>query len=88
MTRVVVVHDETSIHLDLNILKLKGQHYLLRASHPIDPQTVIILAEHCTPKRSNLLNVAIMDPKATSFQGWMPFTSLDGEKRHDPDTGC
>ncbi len=84
MTRVVVVHDETSIHLDLNILKLKGQHYLLRASHPIDPQTVIVLAEHCIPKRSNLLNVAIVDPKAKSFQGWMPFASPDEEKRHDP----
>ena len=88
MTKVVVVHDETSIHLDLNILKLKGQHYLLRASHPIDPQTVIVLAAHCVQKRSNLLNVAIMDPQAKSFQGWMPFASLDEENQDDPDTGC
>ena len=87
MTRVVVVHDETSIHLDLNILKLKGQHYLLRASHPIDPQTVIVLAEHCTRKRANLLNVAIMDPTVHDYQGWLPFVS-PGEENHDaPDSG-
>ncbi|MCP4118853.1 MAG: hypothetical protein GY737_26355 [Desulfobacteraceae bacterium] len=77
MTRVVVVHDETTIHLDLNILKLKDQHYLLRASHPIDTQTIIILAAHCTPNRSNLLNVAIMDPEVKTFQGWVPFMPLD-----------
>ena len=86
MTRVVVVHDETTIHLNLNILKLKGQHYLLRASHPIDPQTVIVLAEHCTRKRANLLNVAIMDPTAQPHQGWLPFLSPDEETHDDPDS--
>lgn len=86
MTRVVVVHDETTIHLNLNILKLKKQHYLLRASHPIDPETVIVLAAHYTPNRSDLLNVAVMDPKATCFQGWMSFMPRDEENRHGTDT--
>lgn len=88
MTKVVVVHDETSIHLELNILKLKGQHYLLSASHPIDPQTVIVLAAHCTPNRSNLLNAATMAPKAKAFQGWMTFAAPDEENPNAPDTGC